>query len=388
MSKEAVYIELYSSQSQNVDTLFRIYATDKYKARIYYMNENSALFKKYRLGVFEEKNGDFNIVYFVRKFGISKTNKMYNRETREFSIIKKGNKFYYCCGKTITPLVYNHITNVPNSKIIIPYLVNRLPWLRYVTEHSVLRKTSFNTIYSKKLFSLEKALKYEYKLPLPTCKLIHSLKTKGGYDMRYDNLRYYIEYLDNVENLHNTLPTYNFDLFYDTVKMAKTLDKMVNCSWSAKRLKLEHDDWAREISDVVFVDGNRDMYISSIYLNFSEYSGFKILKTTKDMAHEGRVNNHCVATYINKVENGTCGIYHIGGYTLELNMKWVEGYCGLVIKQFRGYGNCDAPKKLYDSVNKKLDKFNENCKTKQESPISDGLINLNEVDFNLGALPF
>jgi hypothetical protein len=35
--------------------------------------------------------------------------------------------------------------------------------------------------------------------------------------------------------------------------MAGTLGKVVNCSWSFKRLKLEHDKFAREISQIVLL---------------------------------------------------------------------------------------------------------------------------------------
>ena len=356
MSKEVIYTELYSHQTPVVETLFRIYAKDKFKARVYYMNEDSHIFKSTRLVVFDEPNGDFDIVQFVRKYGISKTDKMYNRETREFSIMKRGNKFYYKSGKYFKPLIFANLLNCQNSLIIMPEIIKRLPWLRYLTEHNVIHSTSLSTIYTKKLFSLDKALRYQYKVPLPCAKILYELSKK---DNRAIYLRFYIEYLVNVENLHNTLPKYDFDLFYDTIKMAKTLNKKVNCSWSAKRLKLEHDTWAREITDVVFIDGDRELSISNIYLNFSEKSGFKILKTSKEMANEGRVNDHCVATYIGKVESGSCGIYHIDGYTLELRTKWVEGKSELIINQFRGYKNCDAPKELHDLVIVELNKCNQ-----------------------------
>jgi hypothetical protein len=357
MSKEVIYTELYSHQTPVVETLFRIYAKDKFKARVYYMNEDSHIFKSTRLVVFDEPNGDFDIVQFVRKYGISKTDKMYNRETREFSIMKRGNKFYYKSGKYFKPLIFANLLNCQNSRIIMPEIIKRLPWLRYLTEHNIIHTTSLSTIYTKKLFSLDKALRYQYKVPLPCAKILYELSKK---DSRAIYLRFYIEYLVNVENLHNTLPKYDFDLFYDTIKMAKTLNKKVNCSWSVKRLKLEHDTWAREITDIVFIDGDRELSISNIYLNFSEKSGFKILKTSKEMANEGRVNDHCVATYISKVESGSCGIYHIDGYTLELRAKWVEGKSELIINQFRGYKNCDAPKELHDLVISELNKCNQN----------------------------
>ena len=79
MSKEAVYKELYNHQTTSVDTLFKIYEKSKFNARVYFMNENSSVFNKIRLGVFEEPNGDFNIAYFRRNYCISYTSRMYNR---------------------------------------------------------------------------------------------------------------------------------------------------------------------------------------------------------------------------------------------------------------------------------------------------------------------
>ena len=133
MSKEVVYKELYSYQNPSVDTLFKIYAKNTFNARVFFMNESSSIFYKTRLCVFEEPNGDFNIVYFRRNFGISKTNKIYNRESRVFSIIKKGNKFYFKSRLGIKPLTYNHLRGCENYNLIITELVSRLPWLRYMT---------------------------------------------------------------------------------------------------------------------------------------------------------------------------------------------------------------------------------------------------------------
>lgn len=367
MSKEVVYKELYSNQSQSVDTLFKIYAKNKFNARVFFMNENSSVFNKVRLCVFEEPNGDFSIVYFRRNYGISKTNIIYNRESRVFSIIKKGNKFYFKNRMGIKPLTYSHLRACDNYKLIVNELVSRLPWLRYMTEHDVIQSVSFNTIYSKKIFSLEKALKHQYKLPTPTAKLLYSMKN-SSYQASY--LRYYIEYLDNVENLHNTLPTYDFGIFYDTVKMAKTLNRKINCSWSPKRLRLEHDEWSKEITDIVFTEGDRLMSINDIFIKFADASGFKLLRTTKEMNIEGRKNDHCVATYVNKVDNGNCGIYSIDGYTLELNTKWVNNHATLALSivQFRGYKNCNAPENLYNLVKGELYKFNGiDVHTKEES---------------------
>jgi hypothetical protein len=355
MSAEAKYTELFSYQNPNVDVLYKIYQKNKYNARVYFMNESSNIFANTRCGIFDEPNGDFTIVVFTKKHGISKTNKMYNRESRVLSIIKKGNKFYFKQNKTFLPLTYSHLMGINFDYKVVPTLVERLPWLRFMTEHNICRNVSFNTMVSKKIFSLEKALRHEYKLPLPAAKILVDIS-----DYQASYLKYYIEYLDNVENLHNTLPTYDFGIFYDTVKMAKTLDKRVNCSWSTKRLKDEHDKWSKEITDIVFTENDRKLTLGQIYLDFAESSGFKILQTTKEMNLEGRRQNHCVATYVKKADNGNCAIYSISDYTLELTKSWINNYTKQVLQitQFKGYKNCEAPQELYDMVKSELVKFN------------------------------
>jgi hypothetical protein len=195
MSKEAVYRELYSHQDPSVDTLFKIYQKDKFKARVYFMNENSHNFIKDRLGIFDEPNGDFNIVLFKRTYGISKSSIIYNRESIVFSIIKKGNKFYFKNNLGLKPLTFNHLFKCNHYDLIKNELVIKLPWLRYLTEYTILQNVSLNTIYSKKLFSFEKALKYEYKLPCPSAKLLYDMRNIS-YASKY--LRYYVEYLINV----------------------------------------------------------------------------------------------------------------------------------------------------------------------------------------------
>ena len=378
MSKEAKYIELYSRKSELVDTLFRIYQKNKFNARVFYMNESNQNFKNNRIGVFGEPNGDFNIVYFTRTFGISKTNIIYSRESRVFSIIKKGNKFYFKNKLSIKPLTYQHVLNCQNFDIIKNELVSRLPWLRYITENNTIESVSFNTIYSKKIFSLEKALKYEYKLPYPSAKLLHNIKLSNNQQAKF--IRYYVEYLDNIENLHNTLPTYDFSIFYDTIKMAKTLNRKVNCSWSARRLKEEHDNWSKEITDIVFTEGDRRMNLSELYIRFSEFSGFKILQSTKEMNIEGRKQSHCVATYVSKVDSGSCGIYSIKDYTLELTKTWVNNYTQqvLMISQFRGYRNCEAPEELVNIVKDKLSAFNglnyDNMKSERDNMLNGDIL--------------
>ena len=374
------YTLLTESNSPKVDKLFEIYAEDKYKARIYFMNDSSG-FTRQRLVLFTKKNGDFDIVLFSRIFGISKTNKMYNRESRLYQLKYSKNKFTLISrghkgGSNFTPPTYSNIENkgytlgIDARKIIRTILSNRFAWFRFIAETSPLQNISLNTFINKKLFTLKAALRHYYNCPYPVAKKILNSQRKASV---VNNIKFYMDYIDNIESLKEEWLGEEFYRLYDALKMAKTLDKKVNASWTTRRLKEEHDKWAKIITDVMFIDGDRPMAINDMFKKFAEFSGYKMLTTTKEMAHEGKRMNHCVATYVGKVENGLSGIYTIDDYTLELTKGWDSETRTTIlhINQFRGYSNCDAPGYLLIRVKKKLWEFNN--KNQSDNDYTDWL---------------
>jgi len=361
-------------KNPEIDNLYRLYKKDKYKARVIFMNNGSDKYENYRLVKYNSDNGDYQIVLFRKKNGISKTNKMYSAEKKLMSIsyIKKTNQYYLINNyvrKTIKLLTLDNVqppiflansTNNEFRDTIIDELSKTNSWIRFAKEHNILSNVSFGLVHSKKLYSLKKALKHTYRINnYPVTKMIHESRYKAQI---CQHIQHYIEWLDNIESLSMELIKSNY--FHDTLKMAKTLDKKLNCSWSERRLKEEHDKWAKIITDIVYTDGNRNMLVDDLFLKFAEFSGYKLLTETKDMALEGKKNSHCVATYISKVDKGGHGIYSIGDYTLELTkriQREIEGKSKLIlnINQFSGYSNKSAPSNIRDEVKFRVDKFNE-----------------------------
>ena len=142
------------------------------------------------------------------------------------------------------------------------------------------------------------------------------------------------------------------------------IDEKVNCSWSSKRLRQEHDNFVKVINDIIFIGADRKMKISDIYLKFSRFSKIEIIQTTKEMAYEGKKQNHCVGTYINKVESGNCGIFRVNGYTLELNADFISQSFPtnsrvLRVGQLRGHSNSNPPESLLNMVVEKVNNFNK-----------------------------
>ena len=113
--------ELGRWTSPKIAKLKELYAKDPYKARIIFMN-NTSDYEDYRLMLFKEENGDFQIVRFRRRYGISKTNKMYSHEKRLHTIIYKKDKFWLVCndyGKSyVTHLSLETLYRMDNNREI------------------------------------------------------------------------------------------------------------------------------------------------------------------------------------------------------------------------------------------------------------------------------
>ena len=360
------HVMLGEHYSSKVKKLYELYESDKFKARVYFMNEKYD-FVNSRLVLFMKNNGDFDIVNFVRTYGISKTNRVYSREKRTFQLKFSKNKFTLIINNKQSRVIAPTLSNILNQimhfgsvyesdKEILNLLSERFAWIRFIRENNSLHNISLNTFINKKLFTLKKALKYYFKCPYPVAKLFNDSKTSHN-GITY--VRHYMDYISNIESLKSSWVNESFDFVYDCLKMAKIVDKKVNASWSDRRLKEEHDKWSKTINDIMFIDCDREMNISKIFLDFEKFSNYKVIKTTKRLAQEGLSMNHCVGSYVSSIENYNCGIYTLKKHTLELKRSWLKGKEVLRVGQLVTFSNAAPNETLKKEVIECVNNFNK-----------------------------
>lgn len=363
---------LLENKSERINNLFEAYKKNRFHARVIYMNDTSN-YSHQNLWLFNKKNGDFSIVMFSKTYGISVTNKIYSHEKRLFSVIYKEGKFW-CVNnmnryKNIKPLTLFQISMLMAPSKILKILERRFAWVRFMNEHNVLTNVSFNTIVNKKLYSLKKALKHEYGTTYPVAKIIHTSASKKN--NRY-NFKKMMKHLKNVESLKpDWLENEHSGLFLDSVHMAKILNKKINCSWSLRRLKEEHDNMSKDISEIIYSESDRELNIKAVFKEFEEYSNFNMIKTTKGLYLEGKKQSHCIATYVNSVENGRCAIYTFNDFTLEIKEHYKSSE-RLMLQQCKGYSNCEPPEHLKTFIQKKINYFNAIKEREETKPLKVG----------------
>jgi len=372
---------LYVEQSDTIDKLFEIYRKDKRNAGIYFRTNGKNKFKKTRIVLFKTKTG-FDIVTFEKSFGISVTNKMYSHEKRLEKIVFKKSTAYrivYTNGKPNVQLLKPHHLQLIDWRIILHFR----PWMKFIKDNEkITGLLTFNTVYSKKLFTEKKLIRHLIGLPIKVYKRlitpIEKEKTNDRVDdlfignnsqilnfMNYSNFDklaklYWMDKNSKVKNIHlldkllidKKVPT---DIFQDTLKMGKILGETVDINWSKKRFIQQHDKWSIELTNLILELNNYDLNPKDHFIKFSEISGYPIFMTSKELGLEGKKQQHCVATYAGKVKNGISAIYKVSDYTLELSVVNRK----LTMAQFKGFRNSTPPKELIDEVLIKIDSYND-----------------------------
>ena len=368
---------VYQGENQKVDRLIEVYKDNPLHARILHRQGHSSEHQKNRVVAYTFENGDINIVHFIQKFGISVTNKMYRTEKNNGAIIykKETNKWYLKTKSSIRLLTYSGIlsfiqqaTNfyTTGDNPVMDYIITKLPWVRNLKEDKwdVSHTLNFNAIITHKLFNLKAIYRHMFGIPYPAIEVMMTGLKANQYGINpqsfYKLWKEMKKVLVNVDNLSSELFTNQY--FKDTCKMAGSVGQTVNCSWSKARLKAEHDKWSKEISNVLLLNQkNTPLRIYDIYQTFAEYSGYKLLETNYDMIEYGVIMSHCVATYIDRVNSGSCAIYKVDGHTMELRLSnsLNDNYKkGLYWVQIKGFRNADAPNELKTQVQNMLDVFN------------------------------
>jgi hypothetical protein len=365
MKKKVNYTILYRSDTADIDDLLAIYRENKSDAKVIWsQNKNKYIVTTHM--AFDNGGDDFSVLVLNKKYGISKTGRIYSNEKKIARITKNKNGFYYMSNNRVKNLTYSDISKTSASSEIIDYLISRFGWIRHITENHMFSNISFNTIVRKKLYSTRATLAHIFDCPYPVAKMLyenigtynHSNFIKVWKEMK--------KHLKNVDNLKAELMSSPY--FVDSCRMAESLGKKVNCSWGLKRLKLEHDKWSKEITSVILkYEPLCELNIRDIFIKFSEYSGYELIKTNHGLIARGREMNNCVGTYSNQVNSGRSGIYVLGEYTIEIRLESVgklsvdnggDYNTLLCCGQCVGHSNSLTPKYIINEINNNIKMFN------------------------------
>jgi hypothetical protein len=357
--------------SPNIASLVDIYKQDKVKARVIYTERRNTLrYNNEYVYSFEYPNKDLRIVSFSEKIFFTKKNVMYKRKSSPYIIIYKhaAKSFYLKRGKVFKVMMVGELFQYLGETNLYIYLVGKFGFLRNLYEIDECRHLTLGTIIKKKLFNREKIIKHIYGVNHNVAKVLAEAKKSDG------NITFiWKQYKHLFINLDSLTPSFfkdNMDILHDTFRYADMFGEKINAKWKRKRLVEEHDKMYRRYIDIILeFEPLRELNIKQVYKDFKEFTNFDMLTTNHQLIEEGKKQNHCVGTYVNQVNSGSCAIFTIDEYTLEVrfekrsnwdnNLKrFKDDVHRLHLNQLRGYKNKSAPKELQDVVEEAINAFN------------------------------
>lgn len=143
------------------------------------------------------------------------------------------------------------------------------------------------------------------------------------------------------------------DWVKDHIKLGKKLSLTVR---SKIRIEDEHQKMSREISRKEL----SPIKVAKNYLKMYKawpIPNSELITTRERLREESDIQQHCVATYGNQINSGSCAIisilYNEKRYTLQVARVTVgKNLYDYRNAQLRGYRNEDAPKELHDLIDK------------------------------------
>ena len=283
MKKEDVRKWEFSIISDTTDEIFKefneIYSRNREYAR-YYINSdaNNGLASR-RLLVYKHDNIQI-INEELIKYGVSISLKRYKSTKKLYSFwfdTKSGNISKLRNGK--------FIQCKPNElpSCISEYIVSQKKWMKFIFDLDL--PVTFNTIVTKKLYSERKLLRWyygcDYKIALSIkkldCNLSYLIKKHGKYIRNLDNIN---------KEIFNKKSNY-LSLFIQTFKNSIKTMKVMNASWSYKRLLNENNKIKKHIYNV-YLENIKDEelelddYFKPIIL-FLKSRGIQHIKTKKEL---------------------------------------------------------------------------------------------------------
>ena len=356
---------LSETKSDKIDILFKIYSTDKAKAKIYY-HLNKGHFSCTRKVLFEWPNGDFKYSSITKTYGISINNKMFHSEKTNQSIIYKSKNFYYYNNTNKKAYIrtldlstlhkFSDTHEFGHYNEIKEYMTNKFGWMRFLEDNYLFWLVSFNVIQKKKLFSTKAMLRHIYQCPYPPAKIAGAYTDKSSKPFKYIKVwKQMRKQLLNIESLREEMM--DSQLFQDSCRMGEMVGEKVNCSWSMKRLKSEHDKWTKIVIDVMLEhEPLKELSVGGAFSDFGRLYGYEVMRTNHELIAEGKRMNHCVGTYSSYVDAGECGIYHINDGTLDLRQS---SNGDLYISQYMEYGNIPVSTDKYKIIQNQLIEYNK-----------------------------
>ena len=183
---------------------------------------------------------------------------------------------------------------------------------------------------------------------------------KISFNGKFFTLKFLEEFLKLRIFGYGTIEREQLNIFNDYISMKKNIGEPFNLNIkSFKRLQAEHDALIQLINKRRYERKEIKLKKNNPYLHFKCPDNLSFLSTAEQIANEGEIQRNCVASYIDQVNAGNCGIFSLikdeKRYTIRL--RYINKQ--FVLDEIKGYANAQPEQEIIDYIQTIIDDNND-----------------------------
>lgn len=183
---------------------------------------------------------------------------------------------------------------------------------------------------------------------------------KISFNGKFFTLKFLEEFLKLRIFGYDTIEREQLNIFNDYISMKKNINEPFNLNIrSFKRLQAEHDALIQLINKRRYERKEIKLKKNNPYLRFKCPDNLSFLSTAEQIANEGEIQRNCVASYIDQVNAGNCGIFSLiknkKRYTIRL--RYINKQ--FVLDEIKGYANTQPEQEIIDYIQTIIDDNND-----------------------------
>jgi len=362
------YEIISESKTRDLVHLLKLYKEDKVKSKVFFeFMKNNSKFTSERV-VLYGSSSNFRLVSYIRTFGISKTNILYNREKIVSCVGLKQNRYYNYStySKSFFSSTLYNLLNDSSGGILAhgkKLLLEKHPFIEDLLGIDGISHLSVSTILRNKLYTYGKCLSHMYNTSEEIAILIsNNYRVKNQLPTKIFIKVWRVVYLPVILNIEKLSKEFITDKYFEVcISISIKLSLKIDCEWDVKELREKYYERAKMLGDIMLDIIPDERYeLCELFNKFNNFSDLNPLLNKHDIMSFLIRQNITYKEELFSTYGKEC-LYYVFSDTLfiiRLGHSWEEGVF-ISLDGVVGFNGCVVNDIFKDIILKMINDFNE-----------------------------
>jgi hypothetical protein len=328
------YEIISETKTRDLVDLLKLYKEDKVKSKVFFefMKKNSK-FTSERVVLYG--GGNFRLVSYIRTFGISKTNILYNREKIVSCVGLKQNRYYNysAYSKSFFSGTLYTLLNESSGGILghgKKLLLEKHPFIEDLLGIENIGHLSVSTILRSKLYTYGKCLSHMYNTSEEIAILIsNNYRVKSPLPAKIFIKVWRAVYLPLILNIEKLSKEFITDKYFEAcISVSIKLSLTIDCEWDVKELREKYYERGKMLGDIMLDIIPDERYeLCELFNKFNNFSDLNPLLNKHDIMSFLIKQNITYKEELFSTYGKGCLYYVFGDnlFMIRLGHSWEQG---------------------------------------------------------------